>query len=83
MHPRWNLASVLIRVRGIHDHPVTVSTDGHRVRLLMRGKHFETVWCYADLDPDSADALALALTRRYRPRRGRSLLRQLGWRSRR
>ncbi|WP_327097392.1 hypothetical protein OIE68_00460 [Nocardia vinacea] len=45
-----NLASMLIRVRDIDDHPVIASTDGHRVRVLIRdADNPATDWRYADL----------------------------------
>ncbi|MEU7764984.1 hypothetical protein AB0B25_07655 [Nocardia sp. NPDC049190] len=64
-----NLASILIRLRDIDDHRVIASTDGHRVRLLIRdADNPDTDWRYADLDPDATDSLAAALTIRHRPR---------------
>ncbi|MEV4233561.1 hypothetical protein AB0J47_00075 [Nocardia sp. NPDC049737] len=64
-----NLASILIRVHDIDDHHVIASTDGHRVRLLIRdADNPSTDWRYADLAPDVADALAAAIATRHRPR---------------
>ncbi|MEV0299123.1 hypothetical protein [Nocardia sp. NPDC050710] len=63
-----NLASILIRLRDVDDHQVIASTDGHRVRLLIRdADNPATDWRYADLDPAAADALAAALATRSRP----------------
>ncbi|MFX0573748.1 hypothetical protein [Nocardia nepalensis] len=64
-----NLASVLIDVRDINDRQIVASTDGHRVRVLIRdAEHPATEWLYADLAPDSADALTVAIATRHRPR---------------
>ncbi|MFI6958609.1 hypothetical protein ACIBJI_34725 [Nocardia sp. NPDC050408] len=62
MTQHLTLASTLIRLRDIYDHPVIASTDGHRVRLLIHeGQNPHSGWHYTDLGPQAADDLASAL----------------------
>ncbi|MFX0575089.1 hypothetical protein [Nocardia nepalensis] len=85
MTQHFTLASTLIRLRDIHDHPIIASTDGHRVRLLIHeGEDPHSGWHYTDLGPHAANELAAALSIRCRPRPLRRLARWFGsYRSRR
>ncbi|MFE9327640.1 hypothetical protein ACIHDR_48195 [Nocardia sp. NPDC052278] len=67
MRQTLNLPTALVRLRDIVDDHVILSTDGHRVRLLLCvDDDPETVYQYADLGPCAADALAAALASIFR-----------------
>ncbi|WP_433664755.1 hypothetical protein ACQPW1_22950 [Nocardia sp. CA-128927] len=77
MKQNANLASILARLRDIHDQPVIASTDGGRVRLLIHERHdAHSGWHYTDLAPAAADQLAAALNARSRLQHDRGLT---GW----
>ncbi|WP_109529298.1 MULTISPECIES: hypothetical protein [Nocardia] len=63
-----NLADIRLHTRDIEDHHVILSTDGQRVRIVIRDtEHPDTDGCYTDLGPVTATTLAAVINLRHIP----------------